>query len=167
LIEQQAMIVEARDQSVLVRIGGQTGCAACDEGKGCGAGLFGKLLKRKPLELVLSNTSNAQAGQPVQLGLSESLFMKLVFRLYGWPLVAGFLGAVIAYRLADLAGAGPGMLDLATAAGAVGGALLILIFWNRASKPDIGPDDIHMLAKQVATATCSKGISSNRTRTRV
>ena len=40
---------------VQVRVGGQSGCAACDAGKGCGAGLFGKLLRRNPVELELVN----------------------------------------------------------------------------------------------------------------
>jgi len=150
---------------VLVRIGGQTGCTACDEGRGCGAGLFGKLLKRNPVELELSNDTGAREGEAVQLGLSESLFMKLVFRLYAWPLIAGLTGAFVAYRLAVSAGASPGIVDLATAAGGVIGALLILIFWNRASKPDIGPGDIHLLDKKVATAGCDSGLSNNQNRT--
>jgi sigma-E factor negative regulatory protein RseC len=87
LIEQQARVIRSAESSVVVRIGGQTGCSACDEGKGCGAGLFGRLLKRKPLELELPNhfdsLNDIQGGQAVSVGLSESLFLKMVFRLYG------------------------------------------------------------------------------------
>ena len=122
-------------------------------------------MKRNPVELELSNDTGSRAGDAVQLGLSESLFMKLVLRLYGWPLLAGFAGAVAAYRLAVWAGATSGILDLATAAGGATGALMILIFWNRASKPDIGPGDIHLLGKKVATAGCDSGFSNNRNRT--
>ena len=65
MIEQQARVLRADDLQVVVRIGGQTGCAACDAGQGCGAGLFGKLLRRNPVELQLTNDIGASAGQSI------------------------------------------------------------------------------------------------------
>ena len=41
------------------------------------------------------NEIGAQAGQPVVVGLQESLFMVLLARLYLLPLLAGLAGAVI------------------------------------------------------------------------
>jgi sigma-E factor negative regulatory protein RseC len=147
---------------VSVRIGGQTGCDACDEGKGCGAGLFGKLLRRNPVELKLANVINAREGQAVRLGISESLFLRLVLRLYGWPLIAGFAGAAIAYRIATSFGSSDGMSDLATIAGACLGLAAVLIFWNRASKPEVSSSDIRLLETPGDVPACSAGTGNNR-----
>lgn len=154
MIEQQARVLHADGSMVQVRVGGQSGCAACDAGKGCGAGLFGKLLRRNPVELELVNEIGARTGQSVQLGFSETLFMKLVFKLYGWPLMAGLAGAVSGHRLAVAKGAGAGLLDLATLAGACAGLALVLIFWRRTSKPDISSGDITLLDSQAAETAC-------------
>ncbi len=140
-----------------MRIGGQTGCIACDEGKGCGAGLFGKLLNRKPVELTLQNRINAQAGQPVQLGLAETLFIKLVFRLYAWPLFAGLIGAIAGLKLAENANVSLGAQDLATLAGALLAASAVLIFWSKSAKPDIESSDIQLLETPVAANRCNAG----------
>jgi sigma-E factor negative regulatory protein RseC len=157
LIEQQARVINSNGAMVSVRIGGQSGCSACDEGRGCGAGVFGKLLKRHPVELDVANEIGARTGQAVQLGISESLFLRLVFRRYGRPLAGGLAGAAVAHALATSAGAGAGILDLATIAGAVLGAAVVLIFWNMASKPDISSGDIHLLEIPDTEPECGAG----------
>lgn len=154
MIEQQARVLHVVGSKVRVAIGGQSGCAACDAGKGCGAGLFGKLLRRNPVELELANDIGARTGQSVQLGLSETLFMKLVFSLYGWPLMAGLAGAVSGHQLAVAKDAGAGLADLATFVGACAGLALVLIFWKRTSKPDISFGDITLLDSQAAETAC-------------
>ena len=145
MIEQQARVLRADERLVSVRIGGQSGCTACDAGKGCGAGLFGRLLRRKPVEIELPNEVGAVAGQPVQLGLPESLFMKMVLRLYGWPLLAGLLGAACGHWLAANARWGAGLTDLLALTGAVLGAGMVLKFWNRTTRNDVSSGDICLL----------------------
>ena len=157
MIEQQARAIRAENGFVLVQIGGQTGCAACDEGKGCGAGLFGKLLNRKPVELLLPNQNNVKAGQAVQLGIAETLFMKLLFRLYAWPLFAGLAGAMGGFALASNFGLSAGSQDLATLLGAVLSGSLVLNFWNRTTKPDIKSSDIELLDKPDTADSCKAG----------
>ncbi len=154
MIEQQARVLRVVGSMVRLTIGGQSGCAACDAGKGCGAGLFGKLLRRNPVELEIVNTIGARAGHSVRLGLSESLFMKLVFSLYGWPLIAGLAGAVSGHRLAMANGAGTGMLDLAAFAGTCAGVALVLIFWRQTSRPDISSRDISLFEHQAGNTAC-------------
>jgi len=162
VIEQQARVVTVEQGRVQVRIGGQTGCSACDDGKGCGAGLFGKLLKRHPVEMELDNSIGAINGQAVLLGMSEALFLKLVFRLYGLPLLAGLLGAVGGHWLAVNMGAGAGMIDLLTLAVAVFAALTVLIFRQRASRQDISSKEIHLLERPVANSICGRGVPANQ-----
>lgn len=95
MIEQQGQVVEITGSEARVRLGGSSGCSACDAGKGCGAGVFGRLLQRRPVVLNLDNRVGAVNGQPVIVGLPESLFLNLLTRLYLFPLLAGLGGAVI------------------------------------------------------------------------
>jgi sigma-E factor negative regulatory protein RseC len=154
LIEQQARVLHLVGSSVRVRIGGQSGCSACDEGKGCGAGLFGRMLRRKPIEMELPNSIGASDGQAVQLGLSESLFLKLVFRLYGWPLIAALVGGAAGFSIAGFFDAGTGLKDIATLVAAILLPTLVLIFRNRTSRKDVSTSDIQLLNKPVTGKTC-------------
>jgi sigma-E factor negative regulatory protein RseC len=99
MIEQQGRIVAVVDGRVRIRLGGMSGCNACDEGKGCGAGVFGRMLRRHPVELELENGIGASDGQGVMVGISERVYMRLVARFYLLPLLAGLAGAAGAYYL--------------------------------------------------------------------
>lgn len=102
-----------------MRLGASSACSACDAGKGCGAGVFGRLLQRKPVEMEFKNTIEAAAGQGVVVGLPESLFLALVLRLYLYPLMAGLIGAILGHWVARQWQFAPGWTDLAALAGAI------------------------------------------------
>ena len=114
MIEQQAQVVRVEDDQVSVRVGAGSGCSACDAGKGCGAGVFGKLLKRRPVTLSFVNDCNARVGQVVKVGISEIVFMRLVYRFYGLPLLAGLAGAVFGHQIGVVKGVGAGLIDALT-----------------------------------------------------
>ncbi|NIP19089.1 MAG: hypothetical protein GWM87_13730 [Xanthomonadales bacterium] len=113
--------------SARVSVGGQGGCTACDAGRGCGAGLFGRLLRRKPFELELPNKVGATAGQAVTLGMPESLFMRLVLRLYGWPLLAALTGGWLGYLGGQYLQYGRLATDALTLLGMAGAAALVIL----------------------------------------
>ncbi|KAA9133277.1 SoxR reducing system RseC family protein [Marinihelvus fidelis] len=96
MIEQQGRVVAVVDDRAIVRVGGQSGCTACDAGKGCGAGLFGRLLRCEPVELSLANTVTARAGDPVWLCIPEHRFLAMTAQLFALPLLAGLAGAFCA-----------------------------------------------------------------------
>lgn len=126
MIEQQGKVLSATGNRVSVRLGASSGCSACDAGKGCGAGVFGRLLQRKPVEMDFENTVGAEEGQAVVVGLPEVLFLRLVLRLYFYPLLAGLVGAVAGHFIAaKLLNAGA-WIDLSTLASAVIAAAWVL-----------------------------------------
>lgn len=130
MIEQQGRIVAVADGYARVRLGGMSGCASCDEGKGCGAGVFGKLLRRNPVELELENSIGALNGQGVMVGIPERLFLSLVYRFYLFPLLAGLAGAAVAYYLSGLIGTSQGSADAVTLLGGLSCAAAA-VFINR------------------------------------
>ena len=130
MIEQQGKVVAVANGKASVRLGGNSGCASCDAGRGCGAGVFGGLLKRKPVILELENRVNAEQGQPVMVGIPEALFLRLIARLYLLPLLAAIAGAAIGYYLSILGGSSPVSSDMITLLGGLAGGAT-MIFWSR------------------------------------
>jgi sigma-E factor negative regulatory protein RseC len=129
VIEQQARVMAVEDGITRVIVGGVAGCPACDAGQGCGAGIFGRLLQRKPIELRLPDGGGATVGQAVTLGIPESLFLRLAFRLYGLPLLAGLAGGLICHQISGQFEADPLLADMATLAG-MAAAMALAITWR-------------------------------------
>jgi sigma-E factor negative regulatory protein RseC len=126
MIEQQGQAVSATPGVVRVRLGGQSGCSACDAGRGCGAGIFGKLLRRRAVELDFENRVGARLGQGVIVGIPEALLLNLVMRFYLFPLLAGLAGAGLGHYVGMRVGAGTGGSDiLALLFGAAAGLLVV------------------------------------------
>jgi len=158
VIEQQGKILSVHGGMARVRLGGVSGCVACDSGKGCGAGLFGRLLRRRPLVLELENRVGAEARQAVVVGLPEKLFLSLVTRLYLWPLLAGLAGtAVVHFGIISL-GLGNAESDLLSLAGGVAAAAAV-IYTNRQKSREF-PE--YFIVHILRTANMHNPIDGNR-----
>ena len=100
MIEQNVQLVRCEGERIWVRMGSQSGCTACDNGHGCGAGLFAKLLRQKPVIIELMQKDlDAEPGQMVTLAFPEHVYIKLVLASYGWPLLAALAGAFAGHGL--------------------------------------------------------------------
>lgn len=124
----------------LVRVGPTSGCPTCDRGEGCGAGVFGRLLQRRPIVLRLDNRLGAAPGDVVTVGIPERLFLFLVMRLYLLPLLAGLAGAAFGHHLGTVAAANAGisnagMIDAAALAGALVGLFIALPRSRKHARP--------------------------------
>ncbi len=108
MIEQQGRVDAIENGTAWVQVGGRSGCEACDAGRGCGAGVFARLLDSREARVRVENTLDCAPGEPVLLGLPERSYLDLVLRLYGLPLIVGLLVAVLAFglatRMAELSG---------------------------------------------------------------
>lgn len=132
-------------ETARVRLGRSSSCARCDAGKGCGAGVFGRLLKRNPVTLDLDNTVNALPGQPVMVGIPETVFLRMVARLYLLPLLAGLAGAAVGHYLSVVGQLSPGGSDALTLlAGLVSGAT-VMAWKNRGDREFPASLIVHLL----------------------
>lgn len=113
MISQQGRVVATIGDDVVVKVGGLSGCPACDAGEGCGAGIFGRLLRNRNVDVTVHNRIGATMGQNVNLGIEENQFLALVFRLYVWPLIAGLAGVAAGFAIAWKVGADGFVPDLA------------------------------------------------------
>ncbi len=120
-------VVSCQDEHIWVRMGSRSGCTACDNGHGCGAGLFAKLLRGKPVILKLKrNDLLAEPGQMLRLAVPEQIYLKLVFRSYGWPLLAALAGAWSGFGLGSWLQFGPLLIDVSTLLGGLLAGVLVM-----------------------------------------
>lgn len=138
-------MLTAKDGRVRVRVGRSSGCSACDAGKGCGAGVFGRLLERKPVVLEIDNTVDAFPGQGVVVGLPESVFLALVLRLYLYPLLAGLAGAAAGHALASWFAAGDLWVDASALLLALAAGFFVAIVNRRRPVEFPGESVVHLL----------------------
>ena len=115
MIEQNVQVVRCEDDRLWVRLGTGTGCPACADGMGCGAGVFARLLQHKPVVMELPrNGLSIEQGQMLTLAFPEQVYIKLVINTYGWPLLAALAGAYAGYSLSTWFEFGPVMVDAGT-----------------------------------------------------
>jgi sigma-E factor negative regulatory protein RseC len=131
MIVQQGRIVAVEGLDAVVQIGRRRGCPACDAGQGCGAGIFARLLRDKPVSIRVANVIGAEVGASVELGISENRFLALVARLYAMPLLAGLLGAAIGFWLSIRAGLRHQAADILSLVSGVAGAAVVLLLQRR------------------------------------
>jgi len=148
MIEQQGRVVAVTGHLAEVRLGGSSGCVRCDAGEGCGAGVFGRLLKRKPVIVSLVNTVSAKPGQAVMVGIPDTLFLKMTARFYLAPLVAGVVGAAVGHYLSILGGVSPAGTDAITLLCGLASGAVVLV-WNRADGREFSESVIVQLLRLV------------------
>ena len=133
MIEQNVQVVRCQDERLWVRMGTRAGCAACADGNGCGAGLFAKLLRNKPVVIELPrNGLSVEPGQMLTLAFPEQVYIKLVLNSYGWPLLATLAGAYVGHGLGTWLEFGPVMVDVGTLTlGLMAGVIVTGLIKNR------------------------------------
>lgn len=111
MLEHQGRILEQADGLATIRLGPMEGCPACAAGRGCGAGILGRLLQRDAVLVQLENPTQAVPGDVVTVGIPERIFLSLVLRLYSKPLLLGLAGAVLGNYLATRMTNHAGIID--------------------------------------------------------
>ena len=127
MIEQNVQVLRCEKERIWVRMGARSGCTACDNGKGCGAGLFARLVRRKPVILELArNEMKVETGQMLTLAFTERVYLKLVFASYGWPLIGALTGALAGYNFGVWLQLRPALVDAVTLIGGILAAWLVV-----------------------------------------
>jgi len=162
MIAQQGRIESIDGDEAVVRIGATSGCPACDEGKGCGAGIFGRLLRNKPVSVRAVNDIGAQVGEAVQLGIAEGGFLRLVFRLYALPVLAGLTGVALGFTLAVRSGLEAFALDALSLVFGVTAAGLAMLWSRRGLREFTAQTAVHLMrvAEPPSSAACISGAPS-------
>lgn len=97
----------------LIGVAARDVCRRCAEGRGCGAGVFGRQNTERRLVLPVPEGVRVRTGQKVTLVIEPRRLLAASLYAYGWPLAGMLSGVLAAYAIA------PG--DAATLAGAIAG----------------------------------------------
>lgn len=131
MIYERARVLELDGGFAWVQAASQVDCARCAAGRGCGGGVFARLLGRRLQRVRAIHAGDVQAGDTVLIGLAESAVLVSSFMAYSVPLLGLLLGAVLGTGLAE----GDAGALLGGAAG-FGAGLFVLKVYNRRTVGD-------------------------------
>ncbi len=115
MIEEQAQVVEIKDDQLILQAQTQSSCGSCAASKGCGTSMLAKVVGRKFTRFKAANNINARVGDTVIVGIPEDALLKGSLVMYILP-VAGMLVSAL---LADYYLAASSNKDLLTALSAI------------------------------------------------
>ena len=155
MIEEAGQVVDVQGAFAWIESERTSTCGACNVRKGCGTAVLAKVLGQRRIHLRVLNRINAQIGDAVVIGISESGLVRGSLAVYAVPLAGLFIGA--------LAGNGLGYYvsqsssDLLAIAGAFMG-LAAGLFWlkrfSRMTEKDASYQPV-ILRKQILTEVFS------------
>lgn len=123
MIEQQAKVIMVEGDQLVLEAQVQSSCQSCEVKSGCGVSVLSKWVGKKFTRFQAKNTVDANVGDQVIVGLSESALLQGSLMIYFLPL----LGMILFALAADLLFAAGSSHDLMVAASAFAGFGVALI----------------------------------------
>lgn len=159
MIEQQGRVVAVLPLQACIEVGPADGCNRCASGKGCAAGLFVRLINRKPTRLLIDSTEQLHPGQRVTIGIPESLFLRWVMCLYGLPLTAAFALAIPVQFLSGYFVLSTGLTDLLVLLASLSGFVAVMLIMKRRIATGVSESSLYLLTKRTSPvgADCTAG----------
>lgn len=105
MIEEQVVVMSTTSQGAWVEGIQQSACGSCSAKAGCGQHAMSQLGKKVTLWLPFADSASElsdqslSVGQQIVVGLPEGAILKSTLVLYGVPLVALVLGAIVGHAL--------------------------------------------------------------------
>lgn len=121
MIEEHALVVGVEHDVALLEVVRRSACGLCGKTRGCGISLFGRLFGHKNNVFKAENTIHAKPGDNVVVAIEEQAVLMSAMVIYGVPLGALLLGAILGNTLSDGTAS---QADMYAFAGAVAGLLL-------------------------------------------
>jgi len=125
MVEEEAIVLKASKESVILEVVRSKPCGLCGQVRGCGNSIWGKIFSHRSGQIETLNNLNAKQGDYVILGIDETLMLKSSLMLYGVPILCMFLGMVIANSFVKV------MNDFYSLVGAVTGLFLGVVVIKR------------------------------------
>lgn len=160
MIEEHAIVVSVSGETAMLEIVRKKPCGLCGKSRGCGISLWGKLFNHKS-EFRATNSIGAKAGDSVIVGVDEQALLKGSMKIYGLPLLALLVGALLSMTFLP-ADATAMQKDTYAVVGAAAGLVLSLLWlkghaagqtWNPSHQPVILRTD----NQTVVNLKCERG----------
>lgn len=162
MITEAATVIRVADGSAWVSCDNQAGCQRCAEGRGCGGGVFSRLLGDRLREVRVDPAGHPLcAGDHVQIGVSELDLLRSSLMMYLVPLLTMLIMAVFVSSVVPTGWREPGGA-LAAAAGLFAGLALARRFGQRQQgRAAFGPRVIAQLSPSRAGAKRCPDVRQN------
>jgi len=95
MIEQQAKVINVKNDQLELEAETSSSCHACEVKSGCGTSVLAKWVGRKFTRFNAKNTVGAKVGDQVIVGLSEHALLTGSLAVYLWPLLGMIVFALI------------------------------------------------------------------------
>lgn len=120
MITSRVTVVGPTADGLAVEASGPATCPRCAAGRGCGGGVFGRLVGGGPRRVLVDDPIGLGPGEVALIGLSGASLLRAVLETFAWPLLGLFLAASLpaagsAEALVALAGLGGLALGIALA----------------------------------------------------
>ena len=151
MIEEAGQVVDVQGAFAWIESERTSTCGACNVRKGCGTAVLARVLGQRRVHLRVLNRINAQIGDAVVIGISESGLVRGSLAVYAAPLSGLFVGALAGDTLGHYFPQGSS--DLLAIAGAFTGlaaGLLWLKRFSRLTEKDASYQPV-ILRKQILT----------------
>ncbi len=145
MIEQQGIVTAVGNGTTTVTLGPAQGCAICEKGQGCGAGIFARWLPQTPMSLPFTGYRGYRVGQVVRVGIPGVLVLRLAWLSYGMPLLAALAAAALTQYFLT-AGSGGGLTDLLVLLAALAAGYFVLRLNSRRRGLAISTRSVVLLA---------------------
>lgn len=133
MIEQQAVVIECREDVAEIEAVRASSCGACSVNGACGTSLLDRVLGRRPLRLTVANTVGARVGDRVVIGVPEASLLRAATAAYLVPLLGLIAGAIVGQEASPLLFA-DGFSGAASLLGGAGGFVAALHWVRRHSR---------------------------------
>ena len=121
MIEERAVVIGVEQDIASLEVVRRTACGLCGQTRGCGISLFGRLFGHRNNIFKAQNSIHAKAGDNVIVAIEEHAVLNSALMLYGIPLAALLLGAILGNVLSS---GGTPQTDAYALVGAAAGLLL-------------------------------------------
>ena len=96
MIEETALVLEVREQQVLLETQRKSACQSCSVKSGCGTSTLSKVVGKRSSQFVVENTLDVHAGDQVIVAIDENALVQGSLLIYLLPLVLMLLTGVLA-----------------------------------------------------------------------
>ena len=95
MIEETALVLEVRDQQVLLETQRKTACQSCSVKSGCGTSTLAKVVGNRSSQFIVENTINAHEGDQVIVAVDENALVQGSLLIYLLPLIFMLTAGII------------------------------------------------------------------------
>jgi len=96
MIEETAIVLDVKNQQVLLETQRKSACQTCSVKSGCGTSTLAKVVGKRSSQFIVDNHLNVQVGDRVIVAIDENALVQGSLLMYFFPLICMMLAGLLA-----------------------------------------------------------------------